>query len=582
MDEFLQQFSSAEMIACFSNLCPKLRSDAVLLDKPGMIELLLTFVSDLYADQWVEKKLKTKLESFGMCCVERPDACWTDRVWYARCLVRQSPFLFEHGKLSVEDLRAICRVLEISGTGKKADVVQKISAKFIADRALQGSILLPKSQQEPGSNPSRSGAHVHKNVPQLTVDASVQSPLTASQTPTAMKQSSSSSTPLSSCSTPVFAFDRSPNLNVSAEEKDALVSKFNANSVLPLSPSLRTSSTIVDYSQRTSIGRAETAEPLSIDAPPFSADQEAADVNVGREMPKSPGIEHSSLGVSSSTGHQDCLAAYLTSTEHPIRNHDFIMKSSADAECPRTEEEKEEEEEDNANPLRDRDQETLDVRRPVNDSRSPVRSRPRESLSSSCYVRRDVSHLRDAVFGLRNDIDMYTRDHRSCVVLPEVDHIWECQLADFAVNVVSQHEQKPVVRDMSLAAENLAAILNDVCNLNVTHKKWNEAKKGPFTAFLNRYHGNSGSRLRSVSLQQMINMSKSQQRRLTEDSWDSFWSNVAVTMSASHDVISSRIEDAKDALHPYGRAGAVLGLFQEELHTLMEALKLDDIKNSAR
>ena len=115
-------------------------------------------------------------------------------------------------------------------------------------------------------------------------------------------------------------------------------------------------------------------------------------------------------------------------------------------------------------------------------------------------VRVSVSKQSTNVWEYRQ-MDLYTGRGRAQTPTPEVDHVLEVQLIDFAyVLAYGSVGGMPGSMAAAQAHAQIVDVLNSVSNLNVTTKKINCAKRGPFTSALNRLNSNHG--LRGVTLEQ--------------------------------------------------------------------------------
>jgi hypothetical protein len=87
--------------------------------------------------------------------------------------------------------------------------------------------------------------------------------------------------------------------------------------------------------------------------------------------------------------------------------------------------------------------------------------------------RKNVAHKRQEVLQFREECDAYT----GSTTCENVDHVIEMQIIHYAAtHIIDKHAG---------LAKCFAKVVNDVDNLNVTSRRINQSKKGPFTAALN-------------------------------------------------------------------------------------------------
>jgi len=149
-------------------------------------------------------------------------------------------------------------------------------------------------------------------------------------------------------------------------------------------------------------------------------------------------------------------------------------------------------------------------------------------------LRETVTHQADAVWSARGGFDVYTSQPRHIVEegAIEVDHVLELQLAEHIFSCAA-HAHAPnvpigagrsgaVTRSISSTASPSFAIrqseeqfrdaLNSLPNLNCTSARVNAAKRGPWTAAVNRVRSD---RLRDVTLEQLARQGRA--RWLVDD-----------------------------------------------------------------
>lgn len=158
-------------------------------------------------------------------------------------------------------------------------------------------------------------------------------------------------------------------------------------------------------------------------------------------------------------------------------------------------------------------------------------------------IRKNVSHLRDEVWEFRNHRDAYARTTKFEDAL-NVDHVLELQLASFAS--LDDPAVLPLTRD----------VFNGDINLNATSKRINQAKRGPFTAAINRLTKRDGS-LREISAEQLARNGRA--RWLVDEG---VWARIEREVVASYDGADEelktrrltraqckKIEEGMDRLH---------------------------------
>ena len=127
-------------------------------------------------------------------------------------------------------------------------------------------------------------------------------------------------------------------------------------------------------------------------------------------------------------------------------------------------------------------------------------------------LRRNVSTKKEKVWQHQNYKDVYTgaTKEKTIAQTANVDHILEIQIVEHAMtaSLKDNREMTDRVRDA----------LNAVQNLNVTTKKLNMAKRGPFTAALNRLNKRDGT-LREISVDQLARSGKAKWL-VDEGVWD--------------------------------------------------------------
>ena len=175
-------------------------------------------------------------------------------------------------------------------------------------------------------------------------------------------------------------------------------------------------------------------------------------------------------------------------------------------------------------------------------------------------LRASVSHKGEVVWRARTT-DAYTGKSRKETPQPQVDHCLEVQLAELAlVRAYGDLNARQGTMATAQAHELLRDALNDVSNLNVTTLAINQAKRGPFTAAVNRLRSDS---LRDVTLEQLARQGKA--RALVDDGT---WARVQRAVVASYEAANARL-DAADVLTG---AGELISSTSDELSALLDKL----------
>ena len=112
-------------------------------------------------------------------------------------------------------------------------------------------------------------------------------------------------------------------------------------------------------------------------------------------------------------------------------------------------------------------------------------------------VRRRISHKQANTWRYRDGVDRYSGVLRGDVRDPETDHVIEIQIINDAVN---RAIKVPSMAN-ACAEIDVVRVFNDTCNLNVTSRKINQAKKGPIRACMNNYRLVQERGLRALSLE---------------------------------------------------------------------------------
>ena len=100
-----------------------------------------------------------------------------------------------------------------------------------------------------------------------------------------------------------------------------------------------------------------------------------------------------------------------------------------------------------------------------------------------------VDVMRAQTWRHREHQDLYTKQRRRVVetLTPVVDHVWECQIINFANSqVVADNPDIPAYRTRAIQ-KILPIVMNGVENLNVTTHEVNQKKKGPYSRWIHRH-----------------------------------------------------------------------------------------------
>jgi len=98
--------------------------------------------------------------------------------------------------------------------------------------------------------------------------------------------------------------------------------------------------------------------------------------------------------------------------------------------------------------------------------------------------------------GIQGGNDIFTNNNRDNTPTPQVDHILEVQLAEIAlVRALADTGAMTTSMATTQTTDVLRHAINGHTNLNITQARVNQAKRGPFTAAMNRIRSD---RLRTV------------------------------------------------------------------------------------
>ena len=192
------------------------------------------------------------------------------------------------------------------------------------------------------------------------------------------------------------------------------------------------------------------------------------------------------------------------------------------------------------------------------------------SLLETLGLRESVTRLGCDVWTARAGIDAYTGKSRAQVdaSVPQVDHVLEVQLAEhaliYAVNATHTSAARPSL-STACGAQRLREALNGVSNLNVTSKRVNQAKRGPFTAAMNRVRAaETRGSMRLVTLEQLARQGKA--RWLVDDGT---WAKIEREVVCSYDALAATMCDGAGGMPV---ADALVGETVEDLGVMLGRL----------
>lgn len=197
-----------------------------------------------------------------------------------------------------------------------------------------------------------------------------------------------------------------------------------------------------------------------------------------------------------------------------------------------------------------------------------------DHIAGRVKFRRSVTAKAGNVWLANAELDVYTKLSRSVVatMLPEVDHKLECAVVEHAFDRAARSSELSQASLDGFAAmhcrETLTDLLNSVSNLNVTTRRVNQKKKGPFVAANNRLSGRS---LRVLSLEQHARAGAA--RELVDDgTWHHIEQAVLESGSRFGEVVQELSDDA--SMHADGRK--LLRATEDELGRVLSLLKLQE------
>jgi hypothetical protein len=168
--------------------------------------------------------------------------------------------------------------------------------------------------------------------------------------------------------------------------------------------------------------------------------------------------------------------------------------------------------------------------------------------------------MKAAVWLKHNYCDVYTRKTKDEMegCKEEVDHVLEIQLLQHAAAATNLYTNDPMLL-------NFRRVVNSTLNLNVTTMEINQAKKGPFTAALNRLNNINGGGLQGLSVAELAR---------NGDKWklgdgDDIWDNIEGQIVVSFDEMKAMLkEDPIMTREQTKIMKAVVGSLQETIGKL--------------
>jgi hypothetical protein len=173
-------------------------------------------------------------------------------------------------------------------------------------------------------------------------------------------------------------------------------------------------------------------------------------------------------------------------------------------------------------------------------------------------LRKTVRGLRDDIWAFRSGEDAYTHLTQAQIKREDqnIDHVLEIQLVTYAT-------AEPLKNNEELA-KRMRDLVNEPYNLNVTSKRVNQAKRGPFTAAINRMKKRDGT-LREISVEQLARSGRA--KRLVDDGT---WANVEKEVVVSYDALSSRASESRLTR----KQSILLEETIDRLHDVLEKIKI--------
>jgi hypothetical protein len=184
--------------------------------------------------------------------------------------------------------------------------------------------------------------------------------------------------------------------------------------------------------------------------------------------------------------------------------------------------------------------------------------------STVLALRESVTSKADAVWEHRGGVDIYCGANRTDTDKPQVDHCLEVQLTEMALVRTFSADRRNSTQSMATAqaADLIRKHFNGVRNLNVTSARINQAKRGPFTAALNRIQSDT---LRNVTLEQLARQGKA--RWLVDDgTWTRIERAVVCAYDEAHETLINGDTPALPA------AAEIVEGSMEELNSMLDML----------
>jgi len=174
-------------------------------------------------------------------------------------------------------------------------------------------------------------------------------------------------------------------------------------------------------------------------------------------------------------------------------------------------------------------------------------------------LRKPVSRMREDVWRERGGLDAYTQRPRVRIQEAEqnVDHVLEVQIVEHAVFLGA----RPITREL---LDRIRGAVNASLNLNVTERRVNQAKRGPFTAAINRLRKYGGG-LREISAEQLA---RSGRARWLVDT--GVWANIERQTVISYEDLVQKLEETRLTRAQTG----VLETAMDNLHGTLEKINI--------
>ena len=185
-------------------------------------------------------------------------------------------------------------------------------------------------------------------------------------------------------------------------------------------------------------------------------------------------------------------------------------------------------------------------------------------------LRESVSGLTGRIWRYRGDVDAYTKrskaDSESEGDRMENDHVWEIQILEAVQGSL------PPACNTRAVTDTLKVIANHVSNLNVTTQKINQAKKGPFTIWRNRYSDG-----KPIPLDEAIGLTSSRYGKTMGKKryWDNIKEEVVKTYDQMIDHLHDPAQVMRDGYKPSANIYEVLVTYEDELDRRLRAMKID-------